>query len=418
MQDRTPAPSLSAPNAVRRDHLAFLRRCVQSLWRPEALAEAQALTGDPAWRWDGLLDAARRGRVSPLLHDRLREVDWAPAPLLASLKQDYFANAVRVMRMLHELETVLAALTAASIPHMVLKGAALGEAVYHNVAVRPLSDLDLLVHREDAVMARRVIEDLGYAPYHPEMRPDALIEDYKEFALVKAAGTGSQMSGASVVDLHWRLLPDYVEGGAEAMAWFWATAMRLDEGKVTSLTLGPEAQVLYLAAHLSLSHGDTSTLGQLVWLADVALLLGPGAGLLDWSQLFERARAYGLVRPLRETLLHLHDAWNVTLPPTALDRLTDLRPSAHEAWVERVLAANGATQGRLHAGFFAVLASLPSWRQRFVYVGNHLFPSRAYMARRYGVRSVLALPFVYLYRGMVGFHHMIKLAMLYLRRER
>jgi hypothetical protein len=60
------------------------------------------------------------------------------------------------------LERVLAALAAAPVPALVLKGAALATAHYADPAHRPMGDLDLLVARPSWTRAAAVLEALGF----------------------------------------------------------------------------------------------------------------------------------------------------------------------------------------------------------------------------------------------------------------
>jgi hypothetical protein len=48
------------------------------------------------------------------------------------------------------------------------------------------------------------------------------------------------------------------------------------------------------------------------------------------------------------------------------------------------------------------LAATPDWRGRLRILREHLFPKRAFMYERYGTRSAIALPFLYLYRIVRG----------------
>jgi hypothetical protein len=56
-------------------------------------------------------------------------------------------SALRNMRRCHELSKVLRILQNDGIPVIVLKGAALAEVVYGNIALRSMSDVDLLVKK-------------------------------------------------------------------------------------------------------------------------------------------------------------------------------------------------------------------------------------------------------------------------------
>jgi hypothetical protein len=86
-------------------------------------------------------------------------------------------------------------------------------------------------------------------------------------------------------------------------------------------------------------------------------------------------------------------------------------------WLAALSNANGASEPGSHeaqtAAFLrgpmslseilkADLAATPGWRRRIGILREHLFPKRAFMYERYGTRSAIALPFLYLYRIVRG----------------
>ena len=52
--------------------------------------------------------------------------------------------------------------------------------------------------------------------------------------------------------------------------------------------------------------------------------------------------------------------------------------------------------------FLTELRSLPRWRDRIAYLGEHLFPPSDYMLEKYALRSRAWLPVLYLQRGVLG----------------
>ena len=89
------------------------------------------------------------------------------------------------------LAGITAALDAAGIAHVVIKGAANRLLCYEHPAARTCLDLDLLVHRDDRVPAARTLARLGFAAM-----PDA--EGISRALVLRRADAD--------VDLHWGLL--------------------------------------------------------------------------------------------------------------------------------------------------------------------------------------------------------------------
>ena len=115
--------------------------------------------------------------VAPLLYERLAN-DASPAnvpgDVLQRLREIYLMTGARNALLYRELGPVLQALQHDNIPVIVLKGAHLAALVYRHIALRPMSDIDLLVHRSDLERAVAKLHDLGFTgPLAGEV-PDGL----------------------------------------------------------------------------------------------------------------------------------------------------------------------------------------------------------------------------------------------------
>jgi len=183
------------------------------------MLQTQALTQAPGFDWDALAGLARHEELEPLLYAALREQPWAPAPLLDDLRSATMRNASRNTLLLAELEAVLAALAAASIPALVLKGAALVYRVYGNIALRPMVDLDLLLPRADLPAALDLLAAAGYHP--PQAEPAAgLTLDFENEVLLRKADRIDLL-----LEPHWSLFDSPYYQRCLPIAWFWQTAM-------------------------------------------------------------------------------------------------------------------------------------------------------------------------------------------------
>ena len=115
--------------------------------------------------WKEIAQRARGLSVAHLLYHRLQTLEVTPPvppPVWQRLQRFYLESAGFGMRLRHHLSGVLAALGAAGVTPIVLKGAYLAEGVYRNPALRPMNDVDLLVRQADLSAAQRSLLDLGY----------------------------------------------------------------------------------------------------------------------------------------------------------------------------------------------------------------------------------------------------------------
>ena len=114
--------------------------------------------------WPGLFAASEHHGLSPLFYHHLNESGISiPAHASLTLK----ALVVRHRRA-HEIRTeviteFLARFNQDGIECLLLKGAALAHLLYPEPSMRPMGDVDILVHRDDALRAQQCLRELGYS---------------------------------------------------------------------------------------------------------------------------------------------------------------------------------------------------------------------------------------------------------------
>lgn len=367
----------------------FVCAGLRASWDAGAPTEARdiALRGGLDWETVGAL--AKREALAPLLWTALRHQAWLPADVAAALQGDYQRVGARNMLLLRELETVLTAL--APTPVIVLKGAALVEALYGNVALRPMVDLDLLIHPADVERALGAVERLGYQRTTAELRPGATLEFESELMLRKAGPLETQL------ELHWHLLDSPRHQARMPLTWFWERAVQADLDDMTMLALSPEATLLHLCAHLQIHHrGDG-----LLWWYDIALLLSRQGGRLDWDEVLRRSAEYDLTIPLCRTLLGLEtEGLGVPIDAAVLTRLRDIKETPKARRRFEALQDQPTLGPRRR--FLFDLREQTTWTARLRFARAVVFPSFNYMRERYGARRRELLPVYYLIRWVRG----------------
>src|SRR5207302_5016940 len=76
----------------------------------------------------------------------------------------YYQQAALNGRRFAELRKIVMACAGAGIHVLVLKGAAIAERVYGDIALCPMQDLDILVGRGDLDATDRLLREMGYVP--------------------------------------------------------------------------------------------------------------------------------------------------------------------------------------------------------------------------------------------------------------
>jgi hypothetical protein len=376
---------------------------------PEAPGEPSPWSGLTQAEWEQLAQLAVKEGVAPLLYQAWRGCGALPADVLSRLHQTYLLTAMSNALRFEELTRSLHALSGAGIQVIVLKGAALAVDVYADPGLRPMVDVDLLIHRGDMPQALALFQALGYAVEGAEIHAGATLTYENEIALVKP-GRASVLLPQITTELHWSLLDSPFHQLVVDMNWFWTTAQPLDfEGEET-LMLGVEAQLLHLCAHLWLHHRGEG----LLWLHDIATIIHRHQATIEWGTLLSRAQDFHIVLPLQRTLPLVADAWAAPVPAATLEQLRALVPSLAEERVFRWLTAESRPPAQR---FWADLWGQPDWDQRASFAMRQLFPTPAYMRQRYQTGTGWALPLFYPYRWLLGVRGVIAMKLPIKTRE-
>jgi hypothetical protein len=374
----------------------FIRLCLSSRWNPAYRSMAAELYNAADFEWSTIIDQAQKEHITPLMYRALRDAKNIPPEIIQLFYKDYLWWARRNMLTFHDLGKLLQVLVENDIPVILLKGVALADDLYGNVALRPLSDMDVLAHLEDRRCLIELLEPLNYKLKDIEVHDATTFEYENEIVLVKAG------EPKSYLDLHWSLLDSMYYQHAVDLDWFWQTAVPANVDGIKTKILGPEAQLLHLCSHLMIHHKNEG----LLWFNDIALFLQRYQTKLNWKILLERAVQYELVWPLQNTILTVVNEWGVDVPQKNIEHLLLLDISDNERRIHERRRMDTRPVARR---FYTDLLEIPGWLSKIRYALLHFFPSPAYMKRRYGIGRAYFVPLYYPYRWLIGLASVFKL---------
>ena len=180
----------------------------------------------------------------------------------------------RITKSLTEIE---AALKAEDIKLVLLKGAALIDGVYHDLALRPMSDLDILVANDSIDYSYQLLQRLGYT--HEAAAPE-LPENHHHYPSLLSPDKLIEIEG------HRHLVP-LNDPFQFDLSGFWTRARHTKRGH---LVPAPEDMLLHLCLHFFRNRRKKS-LGALGQVTDIAEVMNDARVPIDWSLLrLKRAR--------------------------------------------------------------------------------------------------------------------------------
>ena len=258
-----------------------------------------------------LVSFAVERNLGPVLCAHLKERSVGMPPDAAQqLRSSYLEAAARNLRLFHELTKILRLFHDAGLPVIPLKGAFLAEAVYGDVALRPMADLDLLVSPSDMPRALRLLRTISYESDH-------------EFDPVSEQAVSQHMPlmygpNGLVVELHWTIvLPLLRTGfGKAELNKLWDRAVPATIAGVPAQALCPTDLLLHLCLHVSAQHRfDGATFQGLV---DIAAVVKRYADAIDWEVFASRTRRWGVANAVHLALQMAGEYAHCPYPSSAL----------------------------------------------------------------------------------------------------
>lgn len=214
-------------------------------------------------------------KIAALWHERLEAAD-----LLSSIDPDS-ANTLRTNRIatsamylaqrqaLAEIDRLF---ERHSIPYVAIKGASVREYLYHDAALRPASDIDILIAPAQRLEAARILIEAGF---RFERDPENI--DWE----------ATFHRGAIAIDLHWNILRS---GRTRCNLVLGLLARRQRQG--LHWTLSPPDTVVLMLIHPAFTKYVTSPNMAMISIVDFLLLLRTQT--IDWDLVASRLNNVGL----------------------------------------------------------------------------------------------------------------------------
>lgn len=249
-------------------------------------------------KWLELLHILKAHWVLPLLYwhtGKLPDEFRPPEPVFDNMRTAFQWSRARCFHMERQLQEIVPAFNDEGVRMVVLKGPALGRTVYPDPALRPSSDLDLLVRPEQFIRAREILKGVGYKC---EFK---LFEVFKDFHCEEVFIKLTNSRVARPVEIHWDLQPFFGKKRGNGVKELFQKTIAADTVDMTFETLHPVDTLIHAASHLTMVHNQDM---RLIWIYDIALLAQNLEAPGDWEMLQDRSSDWG-ARQAVETALKL-----------------------------------------------------------------------------------------------------------------
>lgn len=283
---------------------------------------------------------------------------------------------------------VLRLLNAENIKIVILKGLALENSVYGNQGLRQMSDVDILINRDECIKARKILISNGYVSLPVKSF------FHKQILTYYGKHLPSLIKNGTSVEIHHELF-----GGRKNLM----TKMLYDSSYMVEIkgekAWFPQPQIffLYLVKHLWLHEMNNES--QLRLYTDLIVLIEKhNYEILNYN-LLKCASDAGMSEILAWHLEPLRDIWGVSFPQW----LNDFIDKWHnEDFIDRFFfflrSPKNNPPGDKAGLYRHILDDIPGFHRKFLFILGDLFPTVSFMKNRYKCKSTWKVLLYYPHR--------------------
>ncbi|MCJ7580792.1 MAG: nucleotidyltransferase family protein [Candidatus Aminicenantes bacterium] len=345
--------------------------------------------------WDKFLSKARDNRVKSFVYHNLREKEivsqMIPSGVVEDLQTTFYLDAANNTLLFKELGEILKSLKKCRLEVIVLKGAALATFVYENLALRTMSDVDILVKAEDLLHVDEQLQKLGYSPL------DLSAEDVDfSSAYLTTLDYYNPSRKSFPIHVHWHFVNSTVPNDSYTrcivLEHIWDEAEKVVIGGEETLVMSPHHFLIHLSEHaLRVRH----SLGKWIYFCDIDAVIHHYEGRVDWSRLIHESCEFNLDKMVYISLFFTREFFNTKIPE---DVLLKLRPKKIGFGI-KIFMSSVRNNTRLSGLSYLVHLSMNRGiinKVRFLW--RTLFPPRKILAQRNYVSPSGSISIYYLKR--------------------
>jgi hypothetical protein len=302
--------------------------------------------------WHYILEQSSIHSTLPLLYKHIEGFNNVPSHVKELLHSQYLLKKMQGEIKTQEFKGVLETLHEEGVKAVVLKGVYLATNVYHDVALRPFGDMDILVDPQDTKKVFNILRNLGYIQGELDKQTGKLIpfsqerlegyenelQHYGEFIKLPS----SSIIKAFFIDVHRRLSTSFDRYSYNIQEVI-SKAKFDDLDNIPMYRLNNEDFLTHLCSHL---YWHTQSLRDILDGEDAKLLAYSDIRSfihthdIDWNALFGQAEKTNLTTALYYTLYHCQLIYGDVIPHEVYEcwdkeYMNDISNSIYDRWITR-----------------------------------------------------------------------------------
>lgn len=302
--------------------------------------------------WKDFLTLAAKEGCTGLIHYNITHhfPDFnVPDQISHQLEQEYLTNVGRNLLIDAQLKEICARFEESKLSVLTIRGAVFFDQIYPEIGIRPLIDMDFVVHAQDFEKVQEILKGLGFENH--ECYPFFFFKD------------------DIYVDIHldsinfWRIKdwPSAIDIKNKDL-WQRTVSFR---GHSCVRALNTYDSILHCCEHLMRHSFD-----RLIWFVDIAYLVKNEGEVFDWRRMIQRAKEFHAQKAAFYVMSYLEKMNFIDVPSERLVELGDFRMNFLEKRNFRLLMANRRVN---LSGDLMSLFAIPGFWLRIQALWNGIF---------------------------------------------
>lgn len=382
----------------------LLKLAVQLEWNKTSQCTIKELVSGPI-KWPKIISLSKLMGVQTFIYELLKKnnlEDCLPQNYFMLLQSAYHRQGMETLFLKRQIQEIKEVFTQKKIAFCLIKGAELIDTIYIHSPIRPMSDIDILCHREDIKAIQQVLTNLGYKQktMHQSHELASLSTHQKHFPPFFH-------EKRHTIEIHFNLFSGLPLDEIQTKD-VWKTAIPVKGYSQFNLT--KEHHLLFMCNHLAYHILSPHEGLVLYWFCDISEWIKKYHDQIDWS-FFSKLESMEIKERAFSILKLIQKEWNPPLPTNFFQDYKNIKELSLDNILKKITGEDALTKKRrIFTYYYNIWFNKnPQWslRTRLIHWFRLLFPQAPYLKDRYQIKNRMLLtillvfhPFIILFRAI------------------
>ena len=351
--------------------------------------------------WAGFVNNATKNGLAPLAYKtiiQLNDKSNIPETVIETLQKYYYKTLSKNTLFYDSFKTIITKWNENNISAVALKGIYLADNVYGDIGLRQLSDMDLLVSKDDAENAAEILLEMGFE-YLDLYKSDFIKQNksYKHLVPLVRNGISVEIHKfISLPELSYHI----------SISEFWNNTQKAIIADTSLLKLQPHYLLLHICLHLD-EHVIDDQIHFIAYI-DILWVLDAFKQEVDWSIFSKMCKEYNCSSNVYKHLFLCHKYLQATIPDWVIAEAKPFCDDYAECFFVNKLQCNEVFTAKKRNRNITDLQQISGFWNKLRFLFNDMFPSKSYMYYRYKFKNPKAIYWYYIVRQFDGLKSAIK----------